>query len=310
MNTGLQFIIRATIFIYVIFPNAGNAQYSIPIEKRGGLTFIKVRINDQPRDTLLFLFDTGAEATAIDSATADRLGLHATSSDTLGGASAAESITSIIEHQKINIHDSVELSELKLYVVNMEPFDKAFGKRIDGIIGYDLLSKFVVFLDRKDAKMSFYSSIKNITSPLGKKVPITFKYETNIPHVKASFQLKNKKILDGYFDIDTGSNFDIYFNPSFAAHHHLKEHLDSIMAQKSRNVASASKGEFTSEISDLKIQPFNLGKQKVTISSDQLELDKKYRKYAGLIGNTVWEKFNILFDYRNKYIYLSFLDKL
>jgi hypothetical protein len=88
-----------------------------------------------------FIFDTGAGGTVIDSALAEKLNLE---------KSGEQALASVLGMQNAKVYTAPSLSigpatliRPKLIGMDLEPFHETMGVRVEGIIGFDLLSQVV-----------------------------------------------------------------------------------------------------------------------------------------------------------------------
>jgi hypothetical protein len=149
---------------------------SIPFEYYQRVIFLNVQINNS--DSLLFLFDTGANASAIDEKTADKLKLSVLRSDSVEGSAG----TILVQMVKINSirAGNAGVTNLEFTKQNLSYSLAPPGKHVDGILGTDFMKHFIVTIDFKNHEISFSKKIKNNTKP------IPFLMDTNIPKMKAT----------------------------------------------------------------------------------------------------------------------------
>ncbi len=116
-----------------------------------GLIFLKVGVNDQ--DSLLFLMDTGANASAIDNTLADKLKLKVTQKDTVEGT-AGKMIAQMVKLDKINAGKAY-LNDLTVTRQDLGHMVAPRGQKVSGILGTDFLKHYTVTIDFLKHEINF-----------------------------------------------------------------------------------------------------------------------------------------------------------
>ncbi|MDX1627699.1 MAG: hypothetical protein R3345_03315, partial [Fulvivirga sp.] len=86
-------------------------------------------------------------------------------------------------------------------------FEQAGLPHIDGIIGYQLFSRFIVKIDYKYRRISMYEPFVDLDLSSYESVPLIIK-DTK-PYVKASVATMGGHVETGFFHLDTGSSQDM-----------------------------------------------------------------------------------------------------
>ena len=130
---------------------AGTAQAAIvvPIQIEQNLVIAQVRVGTSP--PLAFLVDTGASATVIDAARVPELGLAAGSKGA-GTAQGGEIETEMIEGAVLRV-GGAELRPARVAAIDLSGLAAGFGRRIDGILGYELFARYRVRIDYRRRRM-------------------------------------------------------------------------------------------------------------------------------------------------------------
>jgi hypothetical protein len=159
-----------------ITPNSSAKETAIPFEYYQRVMFLKVQINNS--DSLLFLFDTGANVSALDEKTSDKLKLFVLRTDSVAGSAG----TILVQVVKIN---SIRAGNARVADLEFTKQDLSYslapaGKHIDGILGTDFMKHFIITIDFKSHLIFFSKKIKSNTKP------IPFLMDNNIPKIKAT----------------------------------------------------------------------------------------------------------------------------
>lgn len=197
--TLLIYIISNLAFVYNI-----QAQVTtIPFEYYQRLIFIKVTVNNT--DSLLFLFDTGANASAIDEKTANLLKVKTHKVDSVEGT-AGTIIVPYVKAKSLSIGNCIA-KNLMITKYDLSSSLAPPNQHLDGILGTDFLKHFVISIDFTRNKITIS---KKVVDNLPGFIP--FELENGIPRIKAT--INNN--VSTYFRYDSGSSLfdtkDIYLN--------------------------------------------------------------------------------------------------
>jgi hypothetical protein len=107
-------------------------------------------------DSLNFVLDTGSGGISLDSTTAEYFKLKKVPSDkTIRGIAGMRQV-SFIYNQQLHL-PGLTVDSLNFHINDYEILTNVYGERIDGIIGYSVLSRYIVKLDYDSSIISFYS---------------------------------------------------------------------------------------------------------------------------------------------------------
>jgi predicted aspartyl protease len=145
MTEGRQATLRVPLFALLSLLAGGStlaAQTVVPLDPVGGWLTLSVTLG--PTDTLRFILDTGAARSALSQSAAERLGLEATRSYTVQGASgpATVSATTLADLGFAGIRvRSLEALILEDRVLTPDSADGPHPP-FDGVLGFDVLRGF------------------------------------------------------------------------------------------------------------------------------------------------------------------------
>lgn len=166
---------------------------------------IPVRINNSP--PLHFILDTGGQNVLLEPAV-KRLGLHTIGHGTVGGAGAGVIPTSFATVRSVRI-GSAEMRNQPFLVL-----DTPLLKGIDGIVGFELLSRFGARIDYRTNTLTLVASVPNAWKDGVAATPFTFR--SHQPQVAGAIDA-----FPATLTIDTGNSGDLDINAPFALRHHL-----------------------------------------------------------------------------------------
>jgi hypothetical protein len=261
----------------------------------GGVILIKANFNNIPKP-FNFILDTGSGGISLDSLTTEEFKIpHIPSGRSINGIAGIREV----DFAKSNslVLPGLTVENLDFYINNYEILSSVYGEKIDGIIGYSFLSKYIV-------KINFDSLLIQVFSP-GK-----IKYEnkgfllhplfTALPIQPLAIKDSRSMVANFYFD--TGAGLCFLISQQF-------QH-DSLLLQKKRKPVSiqvqglgGKKQMFLTIIKEVKIGPYRFRKVPTDILDDEFNATS-YPFIGGLIGNDLLRRFNLTLNYPKKEIFL------
>jgi len=171
------------------FQLKSNDKQRISFKLMNNLIVIPVEINGK---TLSFILDTGLNKTIVFNLTKnDSIGFSNPKKILLRGLGGGEPVDAILsENNTISIKNVVGYNE-SIYVILKDFFDLSskMGTTIHGIIGYDLLSNFVIKINYSSKKISFYRPGKFTLKKCRKCEILPIEFHRKKPYVNVQVQL-------------------------------------------------------------------------------------------------------------------------
>ncbi len=262
----------------------------------GGVIMIHAKFNNIKRE-LNFILDTGSGAISLDSSTA--------ANDSVFQVPSGKSITNIAGTKKVNFVQNctlsipgLEVDSLDFYINDYEILSEVYGIKIDGIIGYSFLSKFIVKINFDKHEIQIFSPGK-IKYP--KRGTLLHPIFTALPIQSLIISDRVKSIAKFYMDTGAGLNF-------LVSEQFVK---DSSFLKKKRKPVSiqvqgpgGKKRMLLTVIQELKIGPYKFKRVPTNILQDESNV-LSYPHIGGLIGNDLLRRFNMVLNYPEKEIHLS-----
>jgi hypothetical protein len=276
---------------------AGTA--TLPFDYRARHVWLKASVNGGPPEN--FLFDTGASVTVVDSSWAATHGLktqgrmQASGAGAAGGASFATLGTLRIASPA---NDGVELKDVKVAVLDVNPsFEPMFWRSMAGVIGYDVISRFVVTVDYDDSLLVLHDPAT--WTYTGTEKPLPMVMNGTVPAVTGKLDDTD----EGLFRLDVGSSSTVDVHAPFAK----KTGLLNRMGKTTRFDGVGFGGSFSSDVGRLhsmSLGPYAWDDPVVTVSH-ATEGAFASEEFAGNIGNRILERFRVTFDYERRRVYLE-----
>ena len=276
---------------------SGNSALEIPFELASNLVLLQAKVNDSA--PVWFIFDTGAESTVIDAGLAKTLRLKPAGKIVgTGGAGTAEAVKFKAASMQL---PNIEISNVTVYGLPIDSFSTPLGKRIGGVVGYDIIKEFVVEIDYAAQKINLYKPASYQYSGAGEIFPLTF--EENMPFVQASIAFEGRMPVSGKFEIDSGSTGTILFNTPFVKKHQLLKSIAQTSETRIGGVGGTAQA-YLGRVKSLALGRFAL-ENPVARFSQSTRGDYASAKYDGLIGGEILRRFKTIFDYSRKRMILE-----
>ena len=309
-NTARLIPILLFLFLKPLFP-AAAAQESdagktvskaarlvtaIPFEQlTGGVVIIRAALDNYP-DTLHFILDTGSGGISLDSTTAARLQLKLTPSDrTIKGIAGIKTVDYARDHT-LQL-PGLSVSQLDFHINDYELLTGVYGMKIDGIIGFSFLRRYLVTLDYEKKMMRVYTP-GDMKYPRGGHllrpaiVGLPMQYAV----------VADEHSIMGRFFLDTGAGLNLLLNNAFVN--------DSALLPRDKRryptVAEGLGGKKEMEMAVLKrfkLGPYKFRKVPVYLFDDEFNVTS-YPHLGGLIGNDILRRFNVILNYPKSEIHL------
>ena len=189
----------------------------VSLEMQGNVAFVKASIgNSEPLDMAL---DTGTLYTTLDETVAIRLGLDLSMKAQSSGAKGMQEI-SVLKDQTLRFC-GLEIKEPLMVSYPLEFVSKRVGRRVDGIVGVELLKRYVVEIDYPGRKVRVYTPETFAYAGPGEAVPVTYE-SRGLPLVSGSVTPYGREPIPARFQVDSGgAAAQAMFWKSFIEQHDL-----------------------------------------------------------------------------------------
>ena len=261
----------------------------------GGIVIVRATL-DNFKDSLNFVLDTGSGGISVDSTTCAGLGLQKKMSDkTVRGIAGMKTVEFTYNHV---IHlPGLTVENLDFHINDYDILTSAYGIRIDGIMGYSFLRRYIVAIDYDELKCDVYT-------------PGTFKYPrggyllrpqfTTLPMQQA--YIRDNTNISGKFYFDTGAGLCMLLNEDFVQ--------DSALLRKKRKKfpteaegLGGKKSMTLTVVKEVRLGPYRFRNVPVYIFDDEFNITS-YPILGGLIGNDILRRFNVILNYPEQQIYI------
>jgi Aspartyl protease/PDZ domain len=261
----------------------------------GGVIIVKARINDF-KDSLNFILDTGSGGISLDSQTVDALKLPVKPSD--------KTIRSIAGMRKVSFtyNNTLQLPGLSVDSLNFHINDydilaSVYGERVDGIIGYSFLNRYIVKIDYDSLKVYVYSK-GSMKYPKGgyllKPLLVNLLIQT------ARITDQDDRIARFYFD--TGAGLCLLLSNDFVQD-------STLFSAKRKKVITQVEGlggkkqMMLTTVKDFRLGPYRFRRVPAYVFDDEFNVTS-YPYLGGLIGNDLLRRFNVILNYEKRDVYI------
>jgi hypothetical protein len=261
----------------------------------GGVIIVQAKFN-KISEPLNFILDSGSGAISLDSATTVEFNIpHIPSGKYINGIAG----TSIVDYTKNNklILPGLTVDSLDFYINNYDILSSVYGEKIDGIMGYSFLSRYIVKIDYDSLYIEVYSPGRIeyprngfLLHPLFTALPIQ------------PLTIKDARTVNANFYIDTGAGLCFLMSKQFED--------DSQVLKKSRKPVSiqvqglgGKKQMALTIIKEVQIGPYKFRKVPTNILDDEFNATS-YPFLGGVIGNDILRRFNVILNYGKREIHL------
>jgi hypothetical protein len=263
----------------------------IPIELNTVHIYMQCSVNGS--EPLWFILDTGASITVMNKRTAQELGLKLEGSIEGRGAREGTSEVQLAGGVSYGV-PGVTLKDQTVATIDLDRIEGLTGRRLDGILGFDFISRFVVEIDY--AGRSIHLHDRKDWAYAGKGSVCQLSFESSLPHTDGELHLPGREPIVGKFMIDTGANSSVAVARPFHEAHGLIESLEtSVEFGGGFGVGGRSKS-IVGRVPEFRIGGLSFPQLPVGFSADERGAHAD-PNVAGLIGGHILERCRVFFDY-------------
>ncbi|MFT3979125.1 MAG: aspartyl protease family protein [Ferruginibacter sp.] len=299
---------RLTLFFLLLLPALANAQdelnerhpsfiTSFPFKQySGGVMVIKAAF-ENIKDSLNFILDTGSGGISLDSSTCEAYGIDSRQTDT--------TITGIGGQRKVSfsfnktLHfPGLDVQHLNFHINNYEILTSVYGEKIDGIIGYSFLNRYIVKINFDTYNVEVYEPFDitypgegTLLKPAMSSIPIQF------------LRFRDRKKMNHNFYFDTGAGLCFLLSEQYAQD-------SSVLLAKRKPLVTQAEGMLgrvqmrLTVVRELKLGPYQFFNVPTYLYKDDYNV-LRYPFAAGLFGNELLRRFNMILNYKKHEIHLS-----
>ncbi len=260
----------------------------------GGVIMLRARFANFP-DTLNFILDTGSGGISLDSTTVDYFRITPTPSDmTILGIAGIRKV-SFVYNQKLHL-PGLTVDSLNFHINNYDILTQVYGEKIDGIIGYSLLSRYIFNINYDSLKISIFSSGRMkyprggwLYEPILRTLPVQ------------AARIKDAMATNSRFLFDIGAGLCLMLNKDFVDDSNFLNKKRVLYAKEAEGVGGKIDMHMT-VIKELRLGPYRFRNIPVFVFDDKFNLTS-YPYLSGIIGNDILRRFNLILNYAKREFY-------
>lgn len=262
----------------------------------GGIVILRARIGNFP-DTLNFILDTGSSGISLDSTTVDYLKLKPTPTErTIRGIAGIRKV-SFLYNQQLHF-PGLSMDSLNFHINDYGILTAVYGERIDGIIGYSVLSRYIVKLNYDSLQLTFCTK-GTIRYPRG-----GYLLKPTINQLVAqTLRLRDEETVTSRFLYDMGAGVCMLLTKDFIADSAFIDKKKKRWIKEGEGVGGKIDMELM-VMKEVRIGPYRFRSVPVYIFDDENNVTS-YPYMGGLIGNDILRRFNIILNYARSDIHLA-----
>ncbi len=261
----------------------------------GGVVLLPARFGSYA-DTLNFILDTGSGGISLDSLTAVYFGLKPEPSQrTIRGIGGIRNV-SFLNNQQLHF-PNLTIDSLNFHVNDYEMLSAVYGEKIDGIIGYSFLSRYII-------KLNFDSSYMEVWTKGAMKYPrggyLLKPLIATLP--VHPVRVKDANTVESRFLYDIGAGLCVMMSREFIEDSAILDKKRKLYVKEAEGLGGKIDLHMT-VVKEIKIGPYRFRKVPVYVFDDVYNITS-YPYLGGLIGNDLLRRFNSIINYEKKDIHL------
>ena len=262
----------------------------------GGVILLKAQFANF-KDSLNFILDTGSGGISLDSTTIEEFKLVPTPSDmTILGIAGIRKV-SFLYNQKLRL-PGLTIDSLNFHINNYDMLTTVYGEKIDGIIGYSVLNRYIFHLNYDSLIITIFSNGR-IKYPRG-----GWLYEPVLRTLPVqTARIKDAKTVTSRFLFDIGAGLCLMLNKEFIEDSNFLDKKRVLYAKEAEGVGGKVDMHMT-VIKEARIGPYRFRNVPVFIFDDTYNITS-YPYLNGIIGNDLLRRFNVFLNYTKREFYMT-----
>jgi hypothetical protein len=190
-------------------------------------------------------------------------------------------------------------------VIPLRGVSESYGRRMDGIIGAELLARYVTELDWEAGRMTLHEPTSYRYSGSGAQVPLVV--AGGKPFVRMTVSVPGAVPVEGLFLVDCPHPGTIIMNTPFVGQNGLldaaRKNLPRLLTQYAEGVGGKSE-IIRGRIAKIQLGPYTL-RQPVVGFSQARNGSLAQTQFAGILGAEILRRFRVIFDFSREVMILE-----
>ena len=260
----------------------------------GGVILINARFGSFP-DTLNFVLDTGSGGISLDSTTVEYFKITPTPSEmTILGIAGTRKV-SFLYNQTLRL-PGLTVDSLNFHINNYDILTQVYGEKIDGIIGYSLLSRYIFNINYDSLRISIFTNGRMkyprggwLYEPILRTLPVQ------------TARIRDAVTSTSRFLFDIGAGLCLMLNKDFIEDSNFLDKKRVLYAKEAEGVGGKIDMHLT-VIKEIRIGPYRFKNVPSFVFNDTFNLTS-YPYLSGIIGNDILRRFNLILNYSKREFY-------
>jgi hypothetical protein len=284
----------------------GRNKVKIPIEINNNLVVIPVVVNGQL--PLKFILDTGVRTAILtEKIFSDILNLTYTRKYTVGGPGGQKFVQAYVTNNvSLDLPPGVHGEGHALLVLEEDYLElrNYLGADVQGILGYELFSRFIVTIDYEKKEMILQRPERFRPSRKAQKLKISV--EDTKPYIKTRVSITDSTAVNAKLLIDSGASHGLILEPDSNDTIRVPEtFVKSIIGRGLGGVITGKIGR----IASIDLGKYDINNVIANFPDPNSYMDtlKTSRSVArnGAIGGEILSRFRVTFDFPREFLYLK-----
>ena len=262
----------------------------------GGIIILRATLDNAP-DTLNFVLDTGSGGISLDSATCDYLKLKREKSRVMIKGIAGIRPVEYTYNHKLKMNN-ITVENLDFHVNDYDILTSVYGIKIDGIIGYSFLHRYLVVINYEKNTIEIFTNGK-------------YKYPRGGHILHPSFNtlpiqpvwMRDKRPIASQVYFDTGAGLCFLLSDNFANDSAVLSGKKKLYPTLAQGLGGKADMRLTT-LKEVKIGPYKFRNVPTYVFNDPYNATG-YPQVSGLIGNDILRRFHVVLNYAEREIFLK-----
>lgn len=281
----------------------GERKIVIPFEYEEGFIIMEVALNNSL--PLTFIFDTGAENTILlEKLYAQLMGLSLEEEvDVIGSDNKTVNIGYISRRVPLSFAEGgAFVTDILVLEDHTIDFTNIIGRKVDGIIGGNILMGSVFKIDYRRQELTFYDT-KTFKKP-NRFEEHDIEISRQRPFVKANVAIGDQEKSDLKLLVDTGAG--LHFLLDELSHPEIQM-PDSVVDGRIGEGLGGNLGGFLGNVNHFYLLNDQFSNVPVYFQrKDTMELPASvYKRRNGIVGNVYWARHRVIMDYSREKLYIK-----
>lgn len=260
----------------------------------GGVILFNARFGNYP-DTLNFILDTGSGGISLDSSTVEYFKITPTPSEmTILGIAGTRKV-SFIYQQKLHL-PGLTVDSLNFHINNYDILTQVYGEKIDGIIGFSLLSRYIFNINYDSLRISIFTNGRMkyprggwLYEPILRTLPVQ------------TARIRDAVTSNSRFLFDIGAGLCLMLNEDFIEDSNFLNKKRVLYSKEAEGVGGKIDMHLT-VIKEIRLGPYRFRNIPTFVFDDTFNLTS-YPYLSGIIGNDILRRFNLILNYAKREFY-------